>query len=175
MKLSILCLGLLVTCGAAMAQAPTGGRPSRAVPTVTRTVQIFSTLENEWIDAVQRRDHDSLKKLVAPDFEQRNAAAPGTPTPREESIEQSLKLAPFQSSIEQMAAHEYGELVMVSFLWKLEVPKNGALPQKVFVVDTWKRTDGDWQVVTRYTAPVADAIQSVPGAVSNMAASGKKI
>ena len=174
MKPLLLFCTLVIAAGTALAQAPTG-RPTRVVPTVTRTIQIFSTLENEWLDAVQRRDQAALKKIVAPNFELRSAAAPGTPIPREESISDSLKAAPFHSSIEQMAAHEYGELVMVSFLWKLEVPQNGALPQKVFVVDTWKRTDGDWQVLTRYAAPVADAAKNVPGAVLNAPAIEKKI
>jgi ketosteroid isomerase-like protein len=168
MKPSIFLLGLGfslgMASGSALAQGPTGA-PGRTVPTVTRTVQMFSTLEHDWLEAVQQRDEAALKKIVSPDFEQRSAAAPGTPTPRAESIAHALKQPAFQSSIEQMAAHEYGELVVLSFLWKLQVPAGAALPQKVFVVDTWKRTDGDWQVVTRYTAPVGDVAKSVPGEV----------
>lgn len=175
MKLATLTLGLIAAAGAALAQAPTGKPPSRQVPTVTRTIQMFSTLENDWLDAVQRRDQDALTKIVADNFEQRDAAMPGVPTPRAESIGQALKLAPFHSSISQMAAHEYGDLVMVSFLWKLEVPPTGALPQKVFVVDTWKLANGNWQVVTRYTAPVADSPKHVPGTVTNATAIDKKI
>jgi ketosteroid isomerase-like protein len=174
MKPSIILFSLLIAAGAAAAQAPTG-TPGRNVPTITRTVHMFSTLESDWIDAVQRHDQEALKKIVAPDFEQRSAAAPGTPTPRAESIDHAMKQAPFHSTIEQMAAHEFGELIVVSFLWKLEVPKAGALPQKVFVVDTWKRNDGEWQVVTRYTAPVADAAKHVPGEVLAAPAVDKKI
>jgi hypothetical protein len=136
------------------------------VPTVTRTIQTFSTLENDWLDAVHGRDRATLDKIVADNFEMRSAAQPGTPTPREPSLAHALALAPFQSSIEQMAAHEYGEIVVVSFLWKLQVAKASPLPQKLFVVDTWKRTGDNWQVVTRYTAPVADAAKTVPGAVT---------
>lgn len=173
MKPSIIFCSLSIAAGAAVAQVP-AARPARVIPTVTRTIQIFGALENDWLDAVQRRDRDALKKIVADDFELRNAAAPGTPTPREESLGHALQVAPFQSSIEQMAAHEYGDVVVVSFLWKLAVPKKGALPQKIFVVDTWKRHGGDWQVVTRYTAPVGDAALNVPGAVLNAAAIEKK-
>lgn len=164
MKLSILFFSCLIAAGTTLAQAP-AARPARVIPTVTRTIQMFGALENDWLDAVQRRDRDALKKIVSDDFELRNASAPGTPVPREESLGHALRVAPFQSSIEQMAAHEYGDIVVVSFLWKLAVPKKGATPQKVFVVDTWKRHDGEWQVVTRYTAPVADAAMIVPGAM----------
>jgi ketosteroid isomerase-like protein len=175
MKPFLIFSSLLIVAAAVHAQAPTGKPPARVIPTVTRTIQIFSTLENQWLDAVQRRDQAALKKLVAADFEQRTAAAPGTPTPREEAIDNALKAAPFQSSISQMAAHEYGELVMVSFLWTLQVPAGGALPQKVFVVDTWKRGDGEWQVVTRYAAPVTSGAAQVPGSVTNSAPLDKKI
>lgn len=175
MKPFLFFSSLLIVAGAVHAQAQTGKPPTRVVPTVTRTIQIFSTLENQWLDAVQKRDQNALNKLVAADFEQRSAAAPGTPTPREESIDQALKAAPFQSSISQMAAHEYGELVMVSFLWTLQVPAGGALPQKVFVVDTWKRAAGEWQVVTRYAAPVTSGAPQVPGTVTHAAAVDKKI
>jgi ketosteroid isomerase-like protein len=164
MKPTILFLGLFVA-GAALAQAPTG-KPGRLVPTVTRTIQTFSALENDWLDAVQARDRAALQKIVAANFELRSSAQPGTPTPREESLNHALQLAPFHSSIEQMAAHEYGDIVVLSFLWNLQVPKGGPLPQKLFVVDTWKRNDGEWQVVTRYTAPVSDAATKVPGAVT---------
>jgi ketosteroid isomerase-like protein len=174
MKPSLLFLGLSIACGAVMAQAP-AGQPNRVVPTISRTIQLFSTLENDWLDAVQRRDRDALKKIVADDFELRSAAAPGIPTPREESLGHALSVAPFHSTIEQMAAHEYGDVVVVSFLWKLAVPKKGALPQKVFVIDTWKRIDGNWQVVTRYTAPVADAAAGAPGAAPSKPAIEKKI
>lgn len=175
MKIAIVSLALVIAAGAALAQAPTGKRPARLVPTVTRTIQMFSALENEWLDAVQARDQRALKKIVADNFEQRDAAMPGVPTPRDESIEHALKMARFHSSIGQMAAHEYGDLVVVSFLWKLDVAPTDTLPQKVFVVDTWKLTNGNWQVVTRYTAPVADAPKHVPGAVTNATAIDKKI
>ncbi|MFD2270677.1 hypothetical protein ACFS07_04885 [Undibacterium arcticum] len=45
----------------------------------------------------------------------RTSAVPGQPTPRDESIRRSLTDAPFASTIEQMAAHEYGNVIVVSF------------------------------------------------------------
>lgn len=147
----------------------------RVVPTVTRTVQQFSTLENAWLDAVQQRDAAAIDKIVGDDFELRTAAAPGRPTARAQWLQQALATAPFQSSIEQMATHEYGELMIVSFLWKLDVAKKSALPRQVFVVDTWKQSDGSWKVVTRYAAPVDAGAKAVPGAEQGAPAIDKKI
>jgi hypothetical protein len=173
MKRFLILTGLSIAACNSVAGAQVG--PSgRGIPTVTRTVKMFSGLENELFDAIQKRDRAALDKLVADNFELRSAAAPGTPTAREEWLTQSLQLAPFESSIEQMAVHEYGELMVVSFLWKINAAKGAALPQSVFVVDTWKRSKGNWQAMARYAAPVAGAMPDVPGAVAPTAQATRK-
>jgi hypothetical protein len=64
-----------------------------------------------------------------------------------------------------MAVHEYPDLMVVSFMWKIAAPQGAGLAQNVFVVDTWKRAGDSWQVVVRYAAP-ADAQAVIPGAVA---------
>jgi ketosteroid isomerase-like protein len=164
MKPFLILVSLLIAAGSVLAEGQATA-PGRTVPTKTLGVKIFSDLENEWLDAVHKRDREALNKIVAPRFELRSAAAPGTPTPREESLDQSLQLAPFQSSIGQMAVHEYGDVMVVSFLWKIDAAKQTALPRSVFVVDTWKRNQDSWQVVARYVAPVVEGAANVPGAM----------
>jgi ketosteroid isomerase-like protein len=164
---------ILVTLLAAAAGAAAHGQAIRNVPTVTRNVALFGGLENDLLDAVAKRNHDALAQLVADDFELRSAAAPGTPTPREEAFKAWLKLAPFTSSVEQMAVHEYGDLMLVSFLWRIDAAKRAALPGAVFVVDTWKRGGAGWQLAVRYAAP-AGAGPAVPGAVAPSAQSLNK-
>jgi hypothetical protein len=164
MKPSIIFLLLATAAGPALAQ-PTGGKPNRVVPTVTRTLHIFGELENQWLDAVQSGDQAAIDKIVAPNFELRSALQAGTPTPRAESLKQSLALPKFESSIGKMAAHEYGDTVILSFEWKLKPVKNSALPERMFVVDTWRQTEAGWQVVTRYIAPIGESAKSPPGAV----------
>jgi hypothetical protein len=163
MKSILILAGLLAMAGSASAQAVPSGR---TVLSPTRTVTIFTKLENELLDAVQQKDSAALNKIVADNFELRTAAAPGVPTPRAESFQQWQQLAPFQSSVGQMAVHEYGDLMVVSFLWKIAAPKEAALPQSVFVVDTWKLVDANWQLMVRYAAPVEGTDLNVPGAVA---------
>jgi len=157
-KTSLIGLALL-----ALAQTVAQAAPARTVPTVTRTVQLFSTLENDWLDAVHNRDAEAVKKIVADEFELRSAAMPGRPTARAEWQQQAFAAPALESNIEQMAVHEYGELAVVSFMWKIAAPKNSALPSQVFVVDTWKQVDGAWKVFTRYAATVDGASKAVPG------------
>ncbi|MBA5686821.1 nuclear transport factor 2 family protein [Rugamonas apoptosis] len=147
----------------------------RVVPTVTLTVKQFSELEEDWLQAVRQHDTDALNRLVADNFELRTSAAPGRPTARAAWLKQAQSGAPFESRIEQMAVHEYGPLMVVSFLWKLDVPKTSPLPQQVFVIDTWKQGDNGWQVVTRYAAPVQAGAKAVPGAEPGPPAVDKKI
>ena len=174
MKPSIIFLLVAIAAGPALAQ-PTGGRPNRIVPTVTRTVHMFSELENQWLDAVQSRDQATLDKIVAPSFELRSALQAGTPTPRAESLKQALALPPFDSSIGKMAAHEYGDIIVVSFEWKLTPAKDSGPPERMFVVDTWRHAEAGWQVVARYIAPIGDNAKSPPGAVVEPKPSQKKM
>lgn len=155
----------ILAASLACASAIAGGQaevPKRAVPTMTRNVLTFTNLENDWADAVARRDTATLDKLVSDRFELRSSAAPGVPTPRAESLKQSLALVPFKSAVTQMAVHEYPDMMVVSFLWTID-STDASLAKKVFVVDTWKRHGDDWQVLVRYAAP-ADATAKIPGA-----------
>jgi hypothetical protein len=144
-----------------------------AAPTPTRNVVIFTELENNWNEAVQKHDTQALDKLLAPNYELRSGNAPGVPTPRADSLKQSLESPAFQSGIGQMAVHEYGDLMVVSFMWKITAPQGAGLAQNVFVVDTWKRVGDSWQVLVRYASPV-DAAAAVPGAVPPSAQSLRK-
>lgn len=150
---------LMILAGLLLAASATAG------PTPTRNVVTFSELENNWNEAVQKHDTQALDQIVAPNYELRSAATPGVPTPRADSLKQAFELPPFQSSISQMAVHEFPDLMLVSFMWKIAAPKGSGLAQNVFVVDTWKRVGDSWQVVVRYAAP-ADSKAAVPGATA---------
>jgi hypothetical protein len=162
MKSILIFAGLLAAAASTTASAQSG----RAVPSPTRNVTIFTVLEKDLLDAVQRRDDAALDRIVAANFELRSAPVPGVPTARAESLRQWQQLPAFQSSIGQMAVHEYGDLMLVSFLWKITPVSGVSLPQGVFVVDTWKRAGADWQLAVRYAAPVETAVTNVPGAVA---------
>jgi hypothetical protein len=158
-------------CSAEDAAAPA----HRVVPTVTRTIQIFSNLENAWNDGVKNRDSESLKKILSDRYELRTSAVPGRPTPRDESIALAFKDPLFSSMIEQMAVHEYGDLMIVSFQWNLDVDKASPLASRIFVVDTWKRVDGDWQAQARYAAPADGTSKAIPGFDAQHPTINKKI
>ena len=160
----MILLGVSALFGSAMAagQAPTGGRGG---PVPTRNVAIFTKLENDWNDALRRHDAEALARIVSEDFEIRSAPAPGVPTARDEALRAWAQLPALQSTIGQMAVHEYGELMVVSFVWKLG-EADGRPQQTFFVVDTWKRAGNEWKAAVRYAAPIVDGGAAVPGAVA---------
>jgi ketosteroid isomerase-like protein len=176
MKRFLMFFGLSAALGSAMAagQAPTGGRGG---PVPTRNVAIFTKLENALADAVQRHDTDALSHLVTDDFEIRSAPVPGVPTARDEALQALTQLPPQPSAIGQMAVHEYGDLMVVSFVWKRGEGAAGAAAgasQSFFVVDTWKRAGADWKVAVRYAAPLVDGAATVPGTVAPSSQSLRK-
>jgi ketosteroid isomerase-like protein len=172
MKRFLILLGVSAMFGSALAAgqaAPSG----RGAPVLTRNVAIFTKLENAWNDALRRHDAEALARIVSEDFEIRSAAAPGVPTARDEALHAWAQLPAFESTVGQMAVHEYGELMVVSFMWKLG-EAGGRPQQSFFVVDTWKRAGSDWKAAVRYAAPIIDGGAMVPGAVAPSAQSLRK-
>ena len=160
---------------ALLLQAVQAAPQPRNIPTVTRTVQLFSNLENDWLDAVHNHDAAALDKLLSEDFELRSAATPGIPTARAQWQQQAFAAKPMDSSIEQMAVHEFGDLAVVSFLWKIDAPKDSGVARQVFVVDTWRQAGGDWKAIARYASPVdSNAKLLVPGSDAAAPAIQKK-
>ncbi|MES1981014.1 MAG: nuclear transport factor 2 family protein [Pseudomonadota bacterium] len=157
---------LTVACALQLASGSHASADEMPVPVVTRLVKNLSVLESEWMESVRKRDAAALEKVLADDFEMRTAAAPGMPTARSEWIAQSMKQAPFASRTEQMAVHDFGNLAVASFIWKLDAPKSSGFARQLFVVDTWEQVDGNWRVKVRYIGPVATANTPIPGAAT---------
>lgn len=134
-----------------------GGDQQQRIPTVTRLVQIFSTLESELMTAVQKGDSTAIDKMLADDFELRSGAMPGTPTPRAEWLRHSH--GQVAAPIEQMAVHDYGTTAVVSYLWK----RGGR--HDIFTVDVWGKSGDAWKLSARYTSPAGDRRFIIPGVV----------
>jgi ketosteroid isomerase-like protein len=168
MKRFLIALGMLAAFGGALAaeQATPSGRG--AVVTPTRNILIFTKLENEWQDAIRRHDAQAIRRYVTDDFEIRASPVPGVPTALVDALDQWGRAPATQSSIGQMAVHEYGDLMLVSFKWTL------ADGPSYFVVDAWKRVGTEWKAAVRYAAPVDENAPIVPGAVMPSAQSVRK-
>jgi hypothetical protein len=139
---------------------PSLAQATGRVPTVTRLVRIFLDHEQALLRAQQAGAKSEFDRLLADDFELRSASKPGTPVARAEWLAAIAARPATDWAIEQMAAHDHGAVVVVSFLMRPPVGKAGVAP--IFVVDTWAQAGEDWQLKTRYAAPVG-AAAAVPG------------
>jgi hypothetical protein len=146
MKISpiAICTLLVAASAAASAQAP--GR----VMTMTRTAKQFGDLEIRIDDAARKHDQAALEKLLAPRFEQRDAAAPGQPLPRADFIRRLLAQSGGDGfAIGDIAVHEFGKTAVVSY----------AATQ--FVVDVWVKNGDEYQLAVRYTGGPAAVAKGV--------------
>lgn len=145
--------------------AASSAQGTAAVPTVTRLVKIFQQLETQFAQAAHAGDTAVLEALLADDFELRVARRPAEPVPRAEWLAAIQQHPAPDARIEQMAAHDHGAIVDVSFLLRpVSVGSNtssGAAP--LFVVDTWARDGDGWRLKVRYAGVVASSAQRVPG------------
>ncbi|SRR5258706_1544266 len=148
--------GVLAACAIAiplLASAEPPPPPQR-IPTVTRLVQVFSGLENDWMEAVRRRDEAAVTRVLGDSFEMRSALAPSDPVPAADWVRNAVQEFHLRSfRISEMAVRELGTVAVVSF----RLAQQGELGGKeesaeFFVADVWVRADGAWKVAARYAA-----------------------
>lgn len=150
-RLVLAAASALLLSSAAVSAAETAGDqppPRQRVVTMTRFVKIFNDHEYDLIDAVRAGDKGNLDRLVAAEFEQRNAATPAVPVPRDDWLQANELKAPGQAFVTELAVHERGELAIASFRLKLK-------DSDLFIVDVWRRKGADaFELVTRYASPI---------------------
>lgn len=161
--------GFIMNSSAAASQ---GAGISR-IPTVTRLVVVFSHLEDKLSDAAQKHDKATVSHLLDQDFEMRVAAMPGRTIPRSTWIQQSFDEPKSSRRVEQMAVHQYGNIAIASFLWRITPTGPGAF-RRIFVVDIWRQESGTWKLAVRYAGPAVKGPFPIPGAPADEPAMKKK-
>ena len=155
--------GLLLALVLAVPSAgqPGGQEPSRRVVTTTRLVALFSGLESELMTAIQRKDKSALDSRLQEDFSLWTPAPPGAPLPREEWMAQALASSIQSFQVRQMAVQMAGDTAVVNFVLDQTASSHQEHSRSFFIVDLWKQAGDQWQLSTRYQAPLAGA--SWPG------------
>jgi len=130
--------------------------PTRIV-TRTRLVSIFSGMENQFFGDVQKKDKAALTQLVTDDFAIWMPNETGDPFPLDdwlESIATDYNLKSFK--ITHMAAHDFGEVVLVKFEVNQKADVKGKEESgEYFVVDAWLKTGDSWKLSDRYISRFA--------------------
>lgn len=175
-----LAIGQLGLCAALLTvlvmapQACAWAQPAvsgQRVPTMTRTVRLFS----ERVDALQQaalaKDAAALERMLDAGFEMRTSGSPAAPVPRAEWV-QAMVAGPhtaFQTG--QMAVHEFPGVCVVSFTLS---PQRASGASALFVVDTWAGSGDDWVLRSRYVSAAGPIRGPVPGQAKQGASIPKK-
>lgn len=145
--------------------AASSAQGTTAVPTVTRLVKVFQQLETQFAQATHAGDAAALESLLADDFELRVARRPGEPVARAQWLAAIKQQPAPDARLEQMAAHDHGTVVDVSFLLRPVAAgsRTSGAEAPLFIVDTWARDGDAWRLKVRYAGVVGTGAQRVPG------------
>jgi hypothetical protein len=136
-------------------------RPPRQLPPPTdidpKLTEEFRQLEQEFCDAILHKDAKILDRLLGPEYTLRVADIPQGSLPRAIWMDNTLnRLKPESCEQHYHAARKLADqLAVVSLLWTQKGTTDGRdFSGDFYVVDFWKRSGGNWQIIARYSSPV---------------------
>jgi hypothetical protein len=151
-------LAVLVVAAITSGLASTGAAQGLAL----RSENDFVRLEDELLQAMRARDRPRLESLLAEDFEMFVAQLPLDSISRDAWIDNLGRPGSRDVAIRSLVTRELEpDLAHVS-LWLVPEPARAGRG-KVFVLDTWQRREGRWQLIYRHAAPVAGSRLWIPG------------
>jgi len=143
---------ILALCGLLTDPVMAQSSAPHPAPTPTRGMVVFGNLEQDLAKAIAGGRGADADKLLASDFEQRDAAAPAQPLPRAEWLA-GRRAGETLPALSQMTVHDFGSLAVVSFISSV-VPPPPSASRDDFIVDVWRNEGGQWQLQVRYQSPV---------------------
>lgn len=140
---------------AATAQEPVKPGLTPRIITATKQVTIFTALEKQLLQAVQKKDKAALEAMLDDDLDIEMADA--DPLAGADWID-SVTSKDFilkSFTIRQMSAVDMGDKVLVNYDRVQEATSKGKADSgEFFVVDLWKKAGDSWKLVNRYVAKV---------------------
>lgn len=135
-------------------------RPERQLPAPTdidaKLTEDIRHLEQQFCDAILHKYETNLDRLVAPEYTLRVADVPQSSLPRVIWMENTLRrLKPESCEQHYHAARKLADdLAVVSLVWSQKGTTDGRdFSGDFYLVDFWKRSSGNWQIIARYSSP----------------------
>lgn len=127
-------------------------------------VELFTKLEDQWTQAIQRRDRSRLDAVLAPEFILRNSEDPEHPVIRERWMRNVFAGPEIKSFTHRaMVIRAFMGVAIVSFVEEEQVKSDGQNHTvRRFIVDVWEVNRGQWLAAERFVAPLT----SLPAGVS---------
>ncbi len=126
--------------------------------------QQLKALENDWMSAWQRKDKVALESILAPDYCFTLSTDPTRSYTREEWLTQALGGYSCRSfAFDAVSVRILEPYAIVTSRYHQEASVGGVdRSHDFFLVDMWRRTGQNWQVVARHSAwpePVSHSTQ----------------
>ena len=143
---------------ASIAQEPTQPKLTPHIITATKQVMLFTGLEQQMLQAVQKKDKAALEAMLDDDFAIEMPDA--DPLVAEDWIASVMAKDYFLKSftIRQMSAVDGGNFVLVKFD-RVQQSSYKGKPEggEFFVVDLWKKAGDNWKLANRFVSKVSSA------------------
>jgi hypothetical protein len=139
----------------ASAQEPVSPKLTPTITTATKQVTLFTGLEKQMLQAVQKKDRAALEAMLTDEFE---IAMPGADSLAGPDWVDSVMAKDFSLKsyvIRQMSVADLGDAAVVKFDRIQQATHKGRSESgEFFVVDLWKKSGDSWKLANRYVAKV---------------------
>ena len=155
---------LIVTSVFSAAQEPVKPALTPRIITATKQVSMFTGLENQLLQAVQKKDKAALQAMLSDDLMIEMPDA--DPLPGDDWLDSVMAKDYTLKSfvVRQMSAIDLGNAVVVKFDRLQEAAFKGhADSGEFFVVDVWSKSGDTWKLASRYVSKV-NSQPSIPKA-----------
>jgi hypothetical protein len=147
---------IVTTFTIAATQEPVKPALTPRIITATKQVSIFTGLENQLLQAVQKKDKAAAQAMLSDDL---NIEMPDAdPLPGDDWLDSvTAKDYTLKSFVvRQMSVIDLGTAAVVKFDRLQEASsKSQADNGEFFVVDVWKKSGDSWKLASRYVAKVS--------------------
>ena len=137
-------------------QEPQTPEAERSAANAHSFMELFTKLEREWMDAVQKKDRNALEEILAPEFMVRTSLDPEYPVRRADWIQNAVAKTEVSSyAFHDVAIRAFLGVAIVSFVRSESTTIESEERKRDFlIVDVWETNHGKWQAAARYVAPV---------------------
>jgi uncharacterized protein DUF4440 len=150
------CAGLLCSAGLSFAQEPVKPPLNPRIITATRQVTLFTGIEKQMLQAVQKKDKAALQSMLTDEFYIHLPDA--DPMPGDDWLDSIMSKDYNLKSfiVRQLSVADLGTAAVVSYDRVQESSYKGKSDGgEFYVVDLWKKDGDNWKLSDRYVTKVS--------------------
>jgi len=145
---------IVMLTGIACSQSPISQGPTKRIETSTRLVAVFSDLNNELFQSIQKRDVAAFDRLVGEDFELRASSAPDNPKSRDDWQQLEFRRPCILSESQRWQCGATGRRRNRELCTGRKAGNNCRCAE-ISVGQAWSREEEAWTCQEAYVAPIA--------------------